>query len=186
MKLRYLLICIMISFCMFVIKVDALSATIEISCDDNVIIGDSFLCEVKMTNISEKIYGIKFNYDIDKNLVYNVFSSTFDGEIINDKDGFNIVYEDGIDNYTSLGKLKLNVESSANVGDEYTIKLSDIDISNGEVDFYTTSSTKVKVIGSNIIENPTTGKNIYIVLILIIISLVLMFIYRRQKEVGSV
>ena len=166
-------------------KVYALSASVSIDCGNKVKQGDKLLCDVNMSNVSGIVYGIKFNYEIDDGISYDSFDSSDNNYIIKDKDGFNIVYVDGIKEDYKIGTLSLKVSDNVKSDSVYSISLSNIDIADTDSDYLTVASTAIKIAGNNVETNPKAGVKNGIIGVLIILSLGIIFIYykRSGKEI---
>ena len=165
---------------MFTSKVEALSATISLECNEEVNAGDKITCDVNMDNISGSVYGLKFNYQLDDKITFESFKLEQEEEIINNETGLVLVNEDGIESSTKIGTLTLATSTSAGDG-IYNIKLSNIDISDVDNDYYTSALATVKITGGNVTNNPKTGVNMIVINILIILSVAIMIIYQKRR-----
>lgn len=147
------LIIIAIILFLITIKVEAQDMTVEIKCPSESIAGQSISCPVTISEFTGTIYGIKFNYDISDKLSYDSFVPVENGNnvIINDQEGLEIIYLNGITNDAIIGNLNLLVKYDAEMGKSYNIGLANINVTDGTTDFYTTATSKVTIVGEETI-----------------------------------
>jgi len=154
MRRNYLIFSIV---CLFLLNFDvkALSPNLTLSCPDKVLMNNKFTCDVSILDLDDIIYGLKFNYDFNNNFSFERFDIVYEGySTINDYDGFSIVYLDGINNKTLIGKLNLFPVSNLVTGKTYEINLENINFSNGTEDYYMDTKDTIEIIGeSDIISN---------------------------------
>ncbi len=126
---------------------------ISITCPEKVSIGGEVTCIIGLINPeNDTILSINANYDLPEELTYESYedSGTCTGNncfetLTKTENGFATINTSGVTTSTTVGELTLNVADDANSDTDYTIKLTNIELCDGEYEMHQVEDVEVEV-----------------------------------------